>query len=121
MDQAAGEKLWLEEVERSQKSGCRHTQIWNNMTFQSPASLSARQFWVPKLSYPSWPPKAFWSWRKEAKGSYWVALYKGRVSPPESGTYHFVGGGDAILLVRLNGVVVLDGSWGDYRQRYKIQ
>ena len=57
---------------------------------------------------------------KEAKGSYWVALYKGRVSPPESGTYHFVGGGDAVLLVRINGVVVLDGSWGDYRTRYKF-
>jgi hypothetical protein len=100
-----GDKLWLDEIERFLKGG------WNeqvlNKYFQAPNFLSAKQFWVPNIVSEK-AAEAF-GVEKEAKGGYWVALYKGRVSPPESGTYHFVGGADAVLLVRINGNIVLDG------------
>ncbi len=42
--------------------------------------------------------------------SRWIVHYKGNVSPPETGTYHFVGVCDDILVVRINGQVVLDSG-----------
>ena len=50
----------------------------------------------------------------EVKPKLWLALYRGRVSPPETGTYHFVGAGDDLLVVRFNGQIVLDGSWNPH-------
>jgi hypothetical protein len=38
----------------------------------------------------------------------WVIHYKGTVTPPEGGTYRFVGMADDVLVVRFNGKVVLD-------------
>ena len=52
-------------------------------------------------------PKAF-NVSNTVKPRLWVVLYKGRVSPPESGIYHFVGAGDDVMIARLNGQVVLD-------------
>jgi len=43
----------------------------------------------------------------------WVVHYQGRVSPNESGVYHFVGAADAVIFVKLDGNVVLNGSWTD--------
>ena len=39
------------------------------------------------------------------------AIYKGSFKPRESGTFRFLGRGDDILVVRVNGRVVLDASW----------
>lgn len=52
-------------------------------------------------------PKAFGSDYAEPPGL-WVALYKGQVSPPETGTYHFVAAGDDVMYVKFNGRLVLD-------------
>ncbi len=85
--------------------------------FRSPVSLYASQIFVPRI-FSIEAPKAF-GVQNEVQPSYWMALYKGQVSPPESGTYHFVGGGDNILIVRLDGRIVLDRSW-DYQEKFGI-
>lgn len=40
----------------------------------------------------------------------WIVHYRGRVSPPATGTYRFVGGADDVIAVRLDGRLVVDGG-----------
>ncbi len=88
-----------------------------SLFFMAPTPLYATQIFVPDITSDH-APKAF-GVEGQVQASYWMALYKGQVSPPESGVYHFVGGGDNILIVHLNGVVVLDRSW-DYQSKFGI-
>ncbi len=41
----------------------------------------------------------------------WCVYYKGQVTAPDSFTFHFVGAGDDVMLVKFNGRLVLDRSW----------
>ncbi len=88
-----------------------------SLFFMAPTPLYATQIFVPDITSDN-APKAF-GVEGQVQASYWMALYEGQVSPPESGVYHFVGGGDNILIVRLNGSVVLDRSW-DYQSKFGI-
>ena len=49
----------------------------------------------------------------EVKPNMYCVLYKVTATPPQDGTYHFVGCADDLLLVRVNGETELDGcaSW----------
>ncbi|MGB8353250.1 MAG: SAM domain-containing protein [Chthoniobacteraceae bacterium] len=85
--------------------------------FKAPAPLYATQIFVPVLDSVN-APKAF-GVEKDVKPALWIALYKVKISPPETGVYHFVGGGDNILIVRLDGKTVLDRSW-DYQEKFGI-
>ncbi|MEO8044562.1 MAG: hypothetical protein ABI674_06610 [Spartobacteria bacterium] len=89
---------------------------WNESAFQNfyraPQTLYNVQIFTPYMSADE-GPRAFHV-SGEVKPKLWLALYRGRVSPPESGTYHFVGAGDDLLVVRFNGQVVLDGSWNPH-------
>ena len=85
--------------------------------YKAPTPLYTTQIFVPRIPSVE-APKAF-GVEKEVQPSLWMALYKGQISPPENGTYYFVGGGDNILIVRLNGKVVLDKSW-NYQELYGI-
>ncbi|MEI8340556.1 MAG: hypothetical protein WCH43_03345 [Verrucomicrobiota bacterium] len=82
-----------------------------NKFFKSPAKIYASQIFHPSIQSEE-GPKAFGITKIEDT-PYWVVHYVGKVSPPESGTYHFVGAGDGCLLVRFQGKLVLDRSWGD--------
>ena len=94
---------------------------WNegllSQYFKGPTPLYATQVFVPLIASVE-APRAF-GVEQLVQPSLWMALYKGQVSPPETGTYYFVGGGDNILIVRLNGSIVLDKSW-NYQQIYGI-
>jgi len=68
--------------------------------------LYATQIFFPRIDSHE-GPKAFGSDYAEPPGL-WVALYKGEVSAPESGVYHFVAGGDDIMYIKFHGRVVLD-------------
>jgi hypothetical protein len=51
-------------------------------------------------------PKAFGSPKPDSPGK-WCAIYKGNVSPPESGVYHFVAAGDDDMIIRFDNQTVL--------------
>lgn len=89
---------------------------WNESAFQkfyrAPQTLYNVQIFTPYMPADE-GPRAFHV-SGEVKPKLWLALYKGRVSPPETGTYHFVGAGDDLLVVRFNGQIVFDGSWNPH-------
>ena len=74
--------------------------------FVAPKPLYTTQIFIPKIPADQGPGAFGLAGRVQPK--MWIVHYKGTVIPPESGTYHFVGAGDDILVVRFNGAVVLD-------------
>jgi hypothetical protein len=83
---------------------------WNEATFANyfvgPNLLYTTQIFIPKISANQAPIEFGLGGRVQPK--MWVVHYKGDVIPTESGTFHFVGMGDDVLVVRFNGRVVLD-------------
>lgn len=102
--------LAIAEVNRFTKAG------WSNGAlqsfFQAPTILYATQIFMP-IMQANEAPKAY-GVEKEVQPGAWIALYRGRVSPPATGIYRFVGAGDDLMAVRINGNLVLDcgGSMG---------
>lgn len=45
------------------------------------------------------------------KPSRWIAIYRGKVRAPKSGTFRFVGAGDDVIAVRFNNQNVFDYGW----------
>ena len=78
--------------------------------YRAPNPLYAPQVFIPKMRAEE-GPMAF-GVEKEVEPKMWIVHYKGKVSPPESGTYHFAGCGDDALFVKFNGKTVLCGSLG---------
>ena len=74
--------------------------------FKGPNPLYATQIYIPQIE-ASEGPKAF-NLQGRVQPSRFMVHYKGTVIPPESGTYHFVGFGDDVLVVRFNNQIVLD-------------
>jgi hypothetical protein len=77
--------------------------------FTGSQQLSAPQVMVPNMSANE-GPKAF-DLAGQVQPSMWLVHYKGRVSAPKNGTFHLVGAGDDIMVVRFNGRLVLDGCY----------
>ena len=80
--------------------------------FKAPTTLRATHLMIPYVSSEE-APDAF-GVKKFVQPSLWMVHYRGRVSPPESGTWRFVGGGDNFVIVRINGKVVLDCGFPQY-------
>ncbi len=76
--------------------------------FRSPRRVDATQIFFPVVSAEEAPRVFDAGERIEESG--WVVHFRGRVSPPASGRFRFVGGCDDFLVVRLNGKIVLDGG-----------
>lgn len=76
--------------------------------FVGPNPLFTTQIFIPKIQSEQGPLAFGVGGRVQPK--MWVVVYKGNVVPTESGTYHFVGVCDDILVVRFNGRVVLDSG-----------
>jgi hypothetical protein len=76
--------------------------------YKSSKSLSTPSIFVPIINADD-GPKAF-GVEGEVKPNMYCVLYKVTATPPEDGTYHFVGTADDILFVRVNGKTVLDGT-----------
>lgn len=77
--------------------------------YKSPKFLYAPQILIPDID-AALAPKAF-DVQREVQPQRWVVLYRGKVTAPDSGTYHFVGGADDILFVKFNGKTVLNACW----------
>jgi PA14 domain len=80
-----------------------------NGYFRGPQSLYSTQFYIPEI--PSADGPAAFSLQGKVKPDFWIVHYKGRVSPPKNGTYHFVGEGDDVMYVKFDGHLVLDSCW----------
>lgn len=80
-----------------------------NDYFRAKDPVYATQIFTPDIPAED-GPKAF-GLEKEVQPSRWLVHYRARVSPPESGTYHFVGAGDDVMMVRFDGKLVLDRCW----------
>ena len=69
--------------------------------------LSTSSIFIPIINAAD-GPKAF-GVENEVQPDMYCIWYKVTAAPPVEGTYHFVGIGDDILVVRVNGTTVLDG------------
>lgn len=80
-----------------------------NRFYKSPQQLYAAQFYVPRTSANE-APKAY-GCADKVKPSRWIAIYRGKVRAPKSGTFRFVGAGDDVIAVRFNNENVFDYGW----------
>ena len=81
-----------------------------NAYYRANKTLDTDAIFIPTIRATD-GPKAF-GVENEVQPNMYVVWYKMRAAPTQDGTYHFVGLGDDILLVRVNGQTVLDGSLG---------
>lgn len=99
--------LYLSVIRTWLEGGLQETAMGNY--FKAPSKLYATQFVMPDMDADE-APKAY-RVADIVKPSQWVAHYKGKVSPPKTGTYQFLGAGDDILVVVFDRKLVLDASW----------
>lgn len=76
--------------------------------FHGPEPLYSTQIFIPTIDATKGPEAFHLADRVQPKR--WIAVYRGKVIPAESGKYSFVGFADDVLAVRFNGQLTLDGS-----------
>ena len=100
-------KLYIEVMKNVAKS-------WDDKVleeyFKAPDPMTAFQILIPPCK-ASEAPKAF-GVENISKPSRWMIHYKGSFTAPKDGEFRFIGKGDDVLVVALNGKVVLDASLG---------
>jgi len=74
--------------------------------FQATTKLYQTKVYIPRMPADNAP--AAFNCAAEVKPSRWIIVYRGRVSPPRSGKFRFVGAADDVLVVRFNHKNVLD-------------
>lgn len=74
--------------------------------YQPPRQLYQTKIYIPQM--PADEAPAAFQCEKEVQPSRWIVVYRGTVTPPKTGKYHFVGAGDDILVVRFNKKNVFD-------------
>lgn len=108
-------KIFGEIVEKVVSAGFSEASL--KKYFEAPQPLYTTQLFIPRMEADE-APKAF-NVADKVKPRRWLLIYRGKVIPPENGRYRFVGLGDDILIVRLNGRQVLDGSLKVARRKDK--
>lgn len=79
--------------------------------YQAPQKLHAPQIFMPMMDANA-APDAF-GVADKVQPRMWVVVYRGKVTPNESGHYRFCGFGDDVLVVRWRKQVVLDCGFMD--------
>lgn len=100
------DEAFVDQVAKFIRSGYRPSTLAS--IYRSPRKLYATSFMVPTLK-SSAAPAAFGE--PECGGWNWMCHYKGEIVHPDGITFRFVGQGDDILVVAINGEMVLNGSW----------
>ena len=77
--------------------------------YRSPNALVAQQLYIPMC--PSDEAAKAFGEQKKCSGYRWLVHYRGTVVAPRDGTFRFIGRGDNLMMVRLNGRNVLDGGF----------
>ena len=88
------------------KSGFRPSSL--SSVYRSPRKLYATSFMIPTIK-SSAAPTAFGE--PDCVGYNWMCHYVGDIVHPDGITFRFVGQGDDVLVVAINGEMVLNGSW----------
>ncbi len=88
------------------KSGWKESHL--SKYYSSPKKLYATCFMIPTL-ISSLGPMAFDE--ADTVGWCWAAHYKGQLVHKDAITFRFWGQGDDVLVVRVDGKIVLNGSW----------
>lgn len=79
--------------------------------YKAPDTLYLSRVAIPSMGADA-APKEF-NVAGSVKPRYWVAVYKGRATAPDTGSYRFVGYADDVLLVKIDNRLVFDGSLGN--------
>lgn len=87
------------------------TQHKSNNFYRASKPIYTSYVYIPQVQATSAP--AMFGVDRTVKPTNWMVHYKGQVVPPLDGTYRFVGYGDDLLIVAINGKIVLNGSRGD--------
>jgi hypothetical protein len=92
---------------------------WNPYVFapyyRAPQKLYTTQIFIPTI-FSEFGPSQFGIPAGPDFDPYlWCVHYKGKIMRKDGGRFRFWGFGDDVLLVRVNGRVVLNASWGDFR------
>jgi hypothetical protein len=92
---------------------------WNPYVFapyyRAPQKLYTTQIFIPTISSEYAPANFGIEVGPDFDPIFWCVHYKGKIMRKEGGRFRFWGLGDDVLLVRVNGKVVLNASWGDFR------
>jgi hypothetical protein len=83
----------------------------SNDIFRASKPIYTSYVYIPQVQATSAP--AMFGVDRVVKPTDWMVHYKGVVVPPSDGTYRFVGYGDDLLAVFINGKLVMNGSRGD--------
>lgn len=74
--------------------------------YKANRTLYQSKIYIPVMKAEGAP--AAFECENEVQPSRWIVIYRGVVTPPESGRYRFVGAGDDVMVVRFNGRHVFD-------------
>lgn len=92
---------------------------WNPFVFapfyRAPQKLYNTQIFIPTISSEFAPTYFGIPSGPDFDPVLWCVHYKGKIMRKDGGRFRFWGFGDDVLLVRVNGEVVLNASWGDFR------
>jgi len=90
---------------------------WDERTlsryFRGTKPLYATEVLIPTVSADIAP--AAYGLKDIVKPSHWIVIYKAQVSPPEDGTYRFVGIADDAMAVAVNSKTVLVSNYGSHK------
>jgi len=78
---------------------------------RAPHKLYATQLMVPPCSSSTAPAK--FGVDEATEAAMWAIHYKGKIAHKTGGKYRFVGFGDDVFYIRLNGKIVLNASHRD--------
>ena len=95
---------------------------WNPMVFapyyRAPQKLYATHFFIPSMNSEFGPSYFGMPSGPDFDPYLWCAHYKGKIANKKGGRFRFWGISDDLLLVRVNGTLVLNASWGGNRSGY---
>lgn len=80
-----------------------------NPYFKSNRPMFTTQIWIPIIPADLGP--AAFGLAGIVQPRMWCVHYRGRVTAPGSFTFHFVGAGDDVMIVKFNGKIVLERCW----------
>jgi hypothetical protein len=83
--------------------------------YRSPQKLYTTQVFIPTISSEFGPANFGVEAGPDFDPYLWCVHYTGKIMRKDGGRFRFWGFGDDVLLVRVNGEVVLNASWGDFR------